>query len=166
MRDRSKAATLSSNSASDIEAYEDLAGEIPNGAMVILQTGIPEEDLLNFEAPGFSFDAVQWMVDERGIKGVGSDNFGPDWTGDENFDATYAILLNDGVALPGLTNLDAMTISSSILMAPTVRLADGSGFQTNPLSCVGKETNADRKVRGDKANDDDDDDDDDDNDDD
>ena len=128
----------------DIQQYEDLVGEIENGSMVIIQTGneglfVSDPDAYaNAVVPGFSADAVQWMVDERNVGGIGSDTFGPDATGDETFGATFTILANDRVALPNLTNLDALARKGDILMAPTVRLANGSGFQTNPISCLSR----------------------------
>jgi kynurenine formamidase len=125
---------------SDIEDYEDDHGRIPSGAMVILRTGFDAfygTPAFLDSAPGFSGDAVQWMVDSRDIGGIGSDTFGPDATSDADFSATFTILSNDRVALPGLNRLDRLSITGDILLAPTVALSDGSGYQTDPLACHG-----------------------------
>jgi kynurenine formamidase len=143
-----------------IEDYEDEHGDIEPGSLVILQTGAEEfwglgvgdtsgafvddagnllsdntDDLFDFENAGFSFDTVQWLFDERGIDAIGADAYGPDAFNDPNFDATYATLLNDGVALVAIANLDTVSVRGDVIMAPTVALADGSGFSTDPLAC-------------------------------
>lgn len=145
----------------DIQAYESEHGKIQDGALVILQTGAEEffgldpasgdvyavdgddnaantDDLFDFENPGFSGAAVQWMFDERDIAGVGSDAYGPDAATDETYDATYTTLLNDGVAVVALANLDSVSVDRDVIMAPAVALTDGSGFSVDPIACHGK----------------------------
>ena len=127
--------------AADIQAYEDDHGDIEEGSLVIVHTGFDQlfgTSAFLGAAPGFSGDAVQWMFDERSIKGLGSDTFGPDASMDFNFLATDTALRNDGVAIPGLANLDSLAVKGDILMAPAVRLRDGSGYQVNALACHGK----------------------------
>jgi kynurenine formamidase len=127
-------------SIADVKAYERKNGKIPKKALVIIRTGFDKfygTPAFLDAAPGFSGDTVQWMVTERRIGGVASDTFGPDATSDADFAATYTILDNDRVALPGLNNVDSLSINSDIVMAPTVALKDGSGYQTDPLACHG-----------------------------
>ncbi len=142
---------------SDIRAYERRNGRIPRtGALVVLQTGAEQfwgaevvaqdgddnvantDDFFDFVNPGFSGEAVQWLFDNRRIAGVGSDAYGPDAAGDENFDATFTALFNDGVALVALKNLDSVNVRGDLIMAPTVALSDGSGFSTDPIACHGR----------------------------
>ena len=51
----------------DIKAYEDTFGRNKNGSMVIMQTDHEElfgtSDYTNIRHPGFSGDAVLWLVD-------------------------------------------------------------------------------------------------------
>jgi len=142
--------------ASDIRAYERRFGRIPRGALVVLQTGAEEfwgaetvaqdaddnvanvDDFFDFPNAGFSAAAVQWLFDNRNIDGIGSDAYGPDAAGDENFDATFTALANDGVALVAIKNLDSVSVRGDLIMAPTVALADGSGFSTDPVACHGR----------------------------
>jgi kynurenine formamidase len=137
----------------DIRAYERRHGKIAKGSLVVLRTGAEEfwgaeevaadaddnvanvDDFYSFENAGFSADAVQLLFDRRGIDGIGSDAYGPDAHTDEFFLATYTALLNDGIALVALANLDEVNISGDIIMAPTVALAGGSGFSTDPVAC-------------------------------
>ena len=125
----------------DIKQYQRDNGRIQKGSLVIIRTGLGEAygtEAYFDDAPGFSADAVQWMVDEREIKAIGSDTFGPDATSDEDYSATYTILANDGVAIPGLANLDSVSTRGDIVIAPPVRLLDGSAYQVNPLACHGR----------------------------
>lgn len=122
----------------DIRRYERENGRIKRRSLVIIYTGFDElfgtPDYLD-EAPGFSGDAVQWMFDRRGISGLGSDTFGPDASSDGDFSATFTALDNDGVAIPGLNNLDSLNTRGDIIIASVVALRDGSGYQTDPLAC-------------------------------
>lgn len=156
-----------------IRRYERKHGRIAPGSLVILQTGAEEffgldgpgdaravdgddnadntDDLFDFENAGFSGAAVQWLFDRRDIDGVGSDAYGPDSFADADYDATYTTLLNDGVALVALANLDSMSVNGDIIIASTVALTDGSGFSTDPIACHGDPGRRDDKD-GDKHN--------------
>ncbi|MCB0999774.1 MAG: cyclase family protein [Acidimicrobiales bacterium] len=122
----------------DIRAVERRQGRIPKGAMVIIQTGFDQfygTEAYDAPAPGFSGDAVQWMVDQRRIGGVGSDTYGPDATSDVDFAATYTILANDRVAMPDIANVDSLNRNGDIIIASAVPLVDGSAFMVDPLAC-------------------------------
>jgi kynurenine formamidase len=128
-------------SVADIRAYEKENGKIKNGSMVVIRTGFDAffgTPAFLDAAPGFSGAAVQWMVDQRNIGGIGSDTFGPDATSDADFSATFTILNNNRVALPGLNSLESLQVKGDIIMAPTVALRNGSGYQTDPLGCLGR----------------------------
>lgn len=123
----------------DIKDYEKVYGKIPKGAMVIIHTGWEDKfgtpAYENDLAPGFAGDAVVWMFNARKIGGIGSDTFGPDSYTDEFFDATYQALLADGVAMPGLNNLDTLDVNGDLMIATAVAIEDGSGIQVDPISC-------------------------------
>lgn len=132
--------------ADDVRAYERQNGKIKKGSMVIIRTGFDQlfrTPAFLEAAPGFSGDAVNWMVANRQIGGVGSDTFGPDATSDADFSATYNILAANKVALPGLNNLAALQTKGDLIIATAVALRDGSGYQTDPLACLGREARND-----------------------
>ncbi len=125
----------------DIRQVEKRQGRIPNGALVIIQTGFDAKfgtDAYDAPAPGFAGDTVQWLFDERHIGGVGSDTYGPDATSDEDFAATDTALANDGIAMPGINHLDSLNRTGDIVMAGVIPLKDGSGYQIDPLACHGR----------------------------
>lgn len=126
----------------DIRAVERDQGRIPRRALVVIRTGFDQyfgTQAYDAPAPGFAGDTVQWLVDQRQIGGLGSDTYGPDATSDGDFMATYTILLNDRVAVPGLNNLDSLSPTGDLVILSPVRLGDGSGFQINPLACHGRD---------------------------
>lgn len=126
----------------DLKAYERRNGRIRPGSMVIIRTGtfttFGTPAYLDAVTPGFSGEAVQWMVDERGIGGVGSDTLGPDATSDADFSATFTILDNDRVAMPDINRVDTLSIRDDVIIASAVPLRDGSAFMTDPLACHGR----------------------------
>lgn len=127
----------------DIKAYERANGKIERGSLVVIQTGLEasyESGSNFFVNPGFSGAAVEWMFDERHIAGTGSDAYGPDSSADEDFSATFTTLDKDGVAVVVLNNLDALSIRGDLLIAPPVKLLNGTGFSVNPISCQGSKS--------------------------
>jgi len=125
----------------DIRQVERRQGRIPTGALVIIQTGFDARfgtPAYDEPVPGFAGDTVQWLFDERHIGGIGSDTYGPDATSDELFSATDTALANDGIAMPGINNLDSLNRTGDIVIAGVVPLKDGSGYQIDPLACHGR----------------------------
>ncbi|MFN8023557.1 MAG: cyclase family protein [Acidimicrobiales bacterium] len=122
----------------DIKNVERRQGKIPKGAMVILQTGFDQyfgTPAYDEAAPGFSAEAVQWMVDQRRIGGIGSDTYGPDATSDLDYSATATILANDRVAMPDIDAVDSLHRTGDLIIASAVPLRDGSAFMVDPLAC-------------------------------
>jgi kynurenine formamidase len=126
-------------SVAEVKAYERQVGSIPKGALVILYTGFqarwPGESYSD-TAPGISEAAVNWLFSARRIKGVGSDTFGPDASSDTDFAASTAVYTNGGVTIENMAGLDQLHKRGDIVMAPTVRLVDGSGYQNDPIACL------------------------------
>ena len=122
----------------DILRYERANGDVPKGALVVLYTGFDEKfgtPAYEDPVPGFSGEAVQWLFDRRRIGGLGSDTFGPDATSDIDFSATATALANDGIVIPGMNNVGSLNRNGDLIMSPTIRLVDGSGYQTAPIAC-------------------------------
>ncbi len=140
VRERMQTEPVFELSIADIKKYEKRHKRIARGSLVVFQTGFEEAfgtPAMFAENPGLSADAIQWLFDERHISGIGTDLYGPDASTDVNFYATYTVLANDGVAVVAMNNLDDLGIQGDLLMAPAVRLEEGSGFPVNPISCQG-----------------------------
>jgi len=129
-------------SKADIRAWEQTHGRIPPGSIVILFTGFGSRyfDPSYFDtAPGFSSDAVRWLMKSvsrggRGCAGTGSDTFGPDASSDPNFEATYYTLLAGGVTIENLANLEQLHDQGDTIVFLPARFQ--SGFQTNVIALV------------------------------
>jgi len=102
-----------------LKTFERGHGRIPAGGCVLLLTGFSRhyttavgpgraDDYFD-PAPGFTAEAVAWLFEQRGIKAVGSDTFGPDATSDEEFGATATALHHGGITVenvgPGLARM-------------------------------------------------------------
>ena len=126
-------------STTEIRAYERAVGRIPNGALVILFTGFEDRwptPAYSETAPGISAAAIEWLFSARRIKGVGSDTFGPDATSDTGFAASTAVFSHGGVTIENMNGIDQLHRRGDIVIAPTVRLVNGSGYQNDPLGCL------------------------------
>jgi len=84
-------------------------GRFPAGGCVLMLTGFSRhytsatgpgraDDYFD-PAPGFTGAAVAWLFEQRGVKAVGSDTFGPDATSDEAFGATATALAHGGITV-------------------------------------------------------------------
>lgn len=117
----------------------ELTGQLEENSIVVLITGF--EDKFGTEdyhdpIPGFSGAAVQYLFDQ-GATALGTDNFGPDASSDELFDATYTALLNDGVVIPDLNRVAGTLKTGDLMIASPVALENGSAFLVDPLACHG-----------------------------
>ncbi len=140
VRERMQTEPVFQLSVDDIKNYERRNRRIARGSLVVFQTGFEEAfgtPAMFGPNPGMSAEAIQWLFDERHISGIGTDLYGPDAATDFDFLATYTVLANDGVAVVAMKNLDDLAIQGDLLMAPAVRLEEGSGFPVNPISCQG-----------------------------
>ena len=127
-------------SIADIKAWERKHGRIPDESMVIMWTGWESrwgtDAWYNYDAdqvmhqPGFSIDAVQWLVDTGRLGyrgGTGIDTFGPDLGTDETYAVSLLVYQRHRISLEILANLAALpTTGAHILCGGHINKA-GSG---------------------------------------
>lgn len=127
-------------SIQDVKDFEASIGKkIPNHAIVILFTGFQDKwgtPAYYDKAPGFSTDAVNWMVAKRGIASLGADTFGPDASTDPNFEGSTAIFTAGGTTFENLAGLEQLHTYGDTVIATPDRLKDGSGFPTSPIAIL------------------------------
>jgi kynurenine formamidase len=127
-------------SVADLEAWERRHGRIPAESMVILWTGWESRwgtaAYFNYDEagvmhqPGFSLEAVQWLVDtgrlgHRG--GTGTDTFSPDLGTDTTYAVSLLVYQRHRISLEILANLGALpTTGASVLCGGHINKA-GSG---------------------------------------
>jgi kynurenine formamidase len=135
---------------SDIEAWEDRHGEIPEGAWVLLRTGWgsranDEDAFLNAGeggpvTPGPDVDASRWLATERGLSGFGVETVGIDAGAAGGFDPPFPLhnyLLGAGrLGLTQLANLDRLPLTGALIVVSPLRLVGGTGSPSRVLAFV------------------------------
>jgi kynurenine formamidase len=124
----------------DLRRWERRYGRIPSGAAVILWTGWEDkwgtDAYANLDAdgvihqPGFSIEAVQWLIDtgrlaERGS--LGTDTFGADRGVDDTFTASTLLFDRRRISLENLNNLRALPAKGAWVLVGGVINQAGSG---------------------------------------
>lgn len=129
---------------SDIEAYEAAHGSIPQNAFVVFQSGWSKrnpKELDNLDAegnrhfPGWSLEAVEFMVHERNIGGIGhetSDTEAPITSDHSNYEVERYILAQDRIQAELLTNVDQCPPAGALIFITFPKALGGSGF---PARC-------------------------------
>jgi kynurenine formamidase len=131
----------------DLLAWERGNGMIPPGHLVLLYTGWQEQwrraaaflgqdaaGTLHF--PGFGVAAVRFLLEERGIAGIGIDTHGVDPGADDTFAVNRLVLASPRLVLENLTNLDQLPPLGATLVIGILRLKGGSGSPVSVLALV------------------------------
>ncbi len=135
---------------SDLEAWEDEHGRIPNGAWVLLRTGWgaraqDEQAFLNVgpngpETPGPDPDASRWLANHRDIAGFGVETVGIDAGAAGGFDPPFPLhnfLLGAGrLGLTQLANLDRLPLTGALLVVAPLKLVGGTGSPSRVYALV------------------------------
>ncbi|MCO5314659.1 MAG: cyclase family protein [Solirubrobacterales bacterium] len=131
----------------DLEAWEEENGEVPEGSVVLLDTGWSEKwddpkAFFGFDAkgnmhfPGFGGDTTRFLLDQRKIAGVGIDTHGVDPSLDENYTTNTEVLRKNRIVLENLTNLDQLPATGSTIVIGALRLKGGSGTPAEVFGLV------------------------------
>jgi kynurenine formamidase len=131
----------------ELKAWETTYGPMPQGAAVLLETGCSDywddgnvageptyyncgSGLRGNHQPGFSRNAVKWLIDE-GVLGergaTGTDTFGPDPASDGSYSETWLTLRRHRLTLENLTNLDQLPPTGAYVVMGSPRNVNGSG---------------------------------------
>lgn len=129
--------------AEDLKAWEVQHGRIPDGAIVLFNTGFwkyypdkltytgteltGQEGVDNLSFPGIHPDAATWLVENRNIKAVGLDTPSIDYGKSKDF-KTHRILFARGLtAYENLAKLDELPADGFWIMAFPMKIRGGSG---------------------------------------
>jgi kynurenine formamidase len=135
---------------SHIRAWEAEHGEIPRGAWVLFRTDWSKregDDYTNrredgAHTPGPSTEAVRYLIDERGALGFGVETIGTDAGQAHLLDPPYpAHTLFHGAGRYGLQcleNLHRLPPTGSVVIAPPLKIRDGSGSPLRVLALVAR----------------------------
>ena len=125
----------------DVQAWETEHGPIPKDSLVLLRTGWgafwPErtrylgsatpEDPTTLHFPGFSAESIQFLVSQRGIRGVGIDTASIDPGRSKDFPAHRILNEANLYALENVAALDKLPEKGAIVTALPIKIRGGSG---------------------------------------
>ncbi len=124
--------------AEDVIEWENRNGTVAEGTCVLLLTGWNQywdapERFINLGAdgsmhtPGFTPEAVSFLLDDRSAAGIGIDTHGVDAGRDAGLEASRAALRKGALVLECLNNLDQLPATGATLAIGRLPLVGGSG---------------------------------------
>src|SRR5882757_4769070 len=131
-----------------VEQWESHHGRIPSRAWVLIRTDWskrPGESFLNFSSdgshtPGFHPECVPFLARERDILGVGVETVGTDAGQAHTFNPMFPChTIMHGAnrfGLASLTNLDQLPPTGAVVIAPPLKIVNGSGSPLRVLALV------------------------------
>ena len=127
-------------SPSDILLWEKDNGQIPEGAIVLLNTGWSKrwhdyDGYKNFDKkgsmhfPGYSKESTHFLVTKRNIKGIGIDTLSGDCGTSTDFIVHHTINAAGKFILENVANLDKLPSKGATLIIAPIKIEGGSGGQ-------------------------------------
>ena len=127
-------------SPSDILLWEKDNGQIPEGAIVLLNTGWSKrwhnyDDYKNFDKegsmrfPGYSKESASFLVSKRNVRGIGIDTLSGDCGNCSDFQVHHIINGAGKFILENVANLDKLPPKGATLILAPIKIEGGSGGQ-------------------------------------
>ena len=135
-----------------ITDWEDRHGRIPENSWVLMRTDWSKKsgaDYLNMQedgphSPGPTPDGIRFLIDERNIRGFGTETVGTDAGQGSHYvppyPAHYFLHGAGKFGLQCLSNLDQLPATGAVLLAPPLKIKDGTGSPLRVMAMVPKET--------------------------
>lgn len=131
----------------DIQDWERDYGPVPQGSVVLLNTGWAErwntpcrffnrDESGAFHFPGFGLEAVRFLVERRRVAGIGIDTHGVDGGQDDDFVVNRLVLQQPRIVLENLANLEQLPPLGATLVIGVLALEGGSGSPASVLAFV------------------------------
>ena len=134
----------------DVERFESEHGRIPEGAVVVMNTGYaaywPDRrrylgddtpgDASKLRFPSFGEDAARWLVEERAIHALGVDTASIDIGASKDFLVHRIAGEANVLGLENLTNVDRLPARGAWIVALPMKIAGGSGAPVRVVAFV------------------------------
>jgi kynurenine formamidase len=133
----------------DIKNWETANGKIPDGSILLFQTGFgkywPDKKqylgtdqrghaaVKDLHFPGLHPEAAKWLVENRRMKAVGLDTASIDYGQSSTYDSHVALMTNNIPAFENVANLDKLPAKDFHVIALPMKIKGGSG---GPLRIV------------------------------
>lgn len=126
-------------SVEDITDWESQNGTIPEGSIVLFQTGYGKywgdrakymgidgaDDQKHF--PGLGPEAARWLIQNRKIKAVGIDTASIDFGASQTFDTHVALMTQNVPAFENVANIEKVPVKGANIIALPMKIKGGSG---------------------------------------
>ncbi|NIM57691.1 MAG: cyclase family protein [Candidatus Aminicenantes bacterium] len=137
----------------DISNWENKHGKIPDGAWVVMYTGVctryypdrkkvlgtdktGEEAIPELSFPGFSPESVTYLINERNITGIAIDTPSIDYGKSKEFRAHQALCGADKLALENIANLDKLPTFGATLYVIPMPIRQGTGAPARVFAII------------------------------
>lgn len=141
----------------DFTDWESKNGPIPDGSIVLLNTGYAkywpdrvkymgtdkrdEEAVKNLHFPGLDPKAAKWLVENRNINAIGLDTPSIDYGQSQLFES-HRILFKENIpAFENVANLDKLPPKGAIIIALPMKIKGGSGGPLRIIAMLPEENN-------------------------
>jgi len=125
----------------DLTTWEQLHGQIPRRAIVLLHTGWSRFWTSNvryrnqdaqgkMHFPGFSAEAASWLIKEREIRGIGIDTLSIDYGPSKDFIVHHLINGAGRYGLENVAQLDKLPTRNFFLIVAPIKISAGTGGPT------------------------------------
>jgi kynurenine formamidase len=124
----------------DLLAWEAQNGRVPSGAFAALRTDMSKEfenDSERFKRtpfPGWSLEAVKFLVEERGITAIGHESLDADTTG--NMETETYLLTSGHYQIEVMANLDKVPAKGALIVVSWPKVKDGLGFPARAFAIL------------------------------
>jgi kynurenine formamidase len=131
-----------------IERWEATHGRVPEGSIVLVDTGWSElwSDAAAYSGrtdnggtmhfPGISLEAARLLAEERGVIGLGIDTLGIDGGIDEHLSVNAYWLSGRRYHLENLASLDRLPATGATLVVGVLKIAESSGGPARVLAII------------------------------
>ncbi len=134
-------------SREDVQYWEQINGKTPTGAVVVARTGWGSrwnsaQQYRNPDAkgvmhfPGWSLDAARFLVDERGIYGLGIDTLSVDPGPSKDFPVHKYVLAHSVYNLENVADLSRAPEAGATVVVAPAKLQGGSGAPVRIIALV------------------------------
>jgi kynurenine formamidase len=141
-------------SVQDLTEWEETYGRIPNGAVVLMNSGWSDkypnknavfnsttpDDPSTFHFPGWHEDAATWLTKNRKVHAIGVDTPSIDYGQSKTFPTHVILCKNNIIGVENVGFLDRIPESGSTVFIAVLKLTDGSGGPARVFATVDNET--------------------------
>ena len=137
---------------SDFESWEAQHGRLPDGCIVLLNTGSSkfwpdrvkymgtdlrgQEGVAQLHFPGLHPEGARWLVSQRNIKAIGLDTPSIDYGQSTHFESHQILFEKNIPALENVANIDQLPATGATIIALPMKIEAGSGGPTRIVAWI------------------------------